>query len=115
MRIEKEAEKIIKICLDGFDTSTDATAFAATVMEKYVASINKALSDPDVVGFKSIICYRTGLQIPSWEVLTRGGDQLQDSLDALRKRALKKAFTRLEDEVLNPYRTLSFHLSNVIP
>jgi len=70
-------------------------------MEKFVASVNGALSDPDVVGFKSIICYRTGLEIKPWEALTRGGDQMQDALDALRKN--KKPFTRLEDNVLSPY------------
>jgi len=72
-------------------------------MEKFVASVNKALSDPNVVGFKSIICYRTGLDVKPWEALTRGGDQMQDALDALRKRASKKPFTRLEDDVLSPY------------
>lgn len=72
-------------------------------MEKFVAAINQALSDPDVVGFKSIICYRTGLAVASWESLVRGADQMQDALDALRKRAAKKPFTRLEDQVLSPY------------
>lgn len=103
MRIEKEVEKIIKTCLDGFGASTESTTFAATVMEKFVASINEALVHPDVVGFKSIICYRTGLDIAPWDSLTKGGDQMQDALDVLRKKAAKKPFTRLEDDVLNPY------------
>lgn len=72
-------------------------------MEKFVAAINTSLSDPDVVGFKSIICYRTGLSVTPWETLVRRGDQMQDALDALRKRAAKKPFTRLEDDILSPY------------
>ncbi|KAI0885885.1 glutamine synthetase/guanido kinase [Annulohypoxylon maeteangense] len=39
-------------------------SFMGHVLDKYTLEIQKALDDPDVVGFKSIICYRRGLDIP---------------------------------------------------
>lgn len=47
--------------LDVFLVSEDR--FFTSVLEGLTRAINDALSDPDVVGFKSIICYRTGLNI----------------------------------------------------
>ncbi|KAI9642438.1 hypothetical protein NHQ30_009243 [Ciborinia camelliae] len=55
------AAEIVNRNLDIFAVSEDR--FFSSVLEGLQKAINDALSDPDVVGFKSIICYRTGLDI----------------------------------------------------
>ncbi|KAF7853938.1 hypothetical protein EAF04_010604 [Stromatinia cepivora] len=62
VRIEKLAADVVDRNLDLFDVSEDE--FFASVLEGLLKAIKDALSDPDVVAFKSIICYRTGLDIP---------------------------------------------------
>ncbi|KAB8298778.1 hypothetical protein EYC80_000953 [Monilinia laxa] len=62
VRIETLAAEIVDRNLDMFTISEDK--FFTSVLEGLQEAINDALSDPNVVGFKSIICYRTGLDIP---------------------------------------------------
>ncbi|KAI1205155.1 glutamine synthetase/guanido kinase [Annulohypoxylon truncatum] len=54
-------------------------SFLGHVLDKYSLEIQKALEDPDVVGFKSIICYRRGLDIPPENLI-----QTEDAKRALR-------------------------------
>jgi hypothetical protein len=60
-------------------------------------AIISALKDPNVVGFKSVICYRTGLDVP----VIQDHDSLED-LDDYVANVPEKRLTRLEDERLNP-------------
>ncbi|ESZ94815.1 hypothetical protein SBOR_4775 [Sclerotinia borealis F-4128] len=61
VRIETLGAEIVDRNLDLFAISEDR--FFASVLEGLQKAINDALSDPDVVAFKSIICDRTGLEI----------------------------------------------------
>ncbi|RDL31093.1 Uncharacterized protein BP5553_09882 [Venustampulla echinocandica] len=61
VRIEKVAEEIIEHLLNKH-TVTLGVAFQI-FKNHFVNSIKEAIADPEVVGFKSVICYRTGLDI----------------------------------------------------
>jgi hypothetical protein len=60
VRIEKVAEEIIDKYLR---QSLPPNSIFSTVMREFEMAIILANSDPEVVGFKSVICYRTGLNI----------------------------------------------------
>lgn len=100
VRIEKVAETILKsnIRTRARDRSEEQDETLLRSWEhQFIHAIQGAIVDPNVVGFKSVICYRTGLAIPP-----------KSSADA---EALQTAFTRLltsgsnrlEDAVLSPH------------
>jgi hypothetical protein len=62
VRIEKVAEDIIDQALKQHSASPDD--IFSTLMHEFEKHVKEASSDPEVVGFKSVICYRTGLNIP---------------------------------------------------
>lgn len=62
VRIEKVAEEIIDRSLKQHSASPDDVF--STLVHEFEKSIKEACSDPEVMGFKSVICYRTGLNIP---------------------------------------------------
>ncbi|KAI1452584.1 glutamine synthetase/guanido kinase [Annulohypoxylon moriforme] len=65
VRIETVAANVIAHFLQLGSDIIFKDTFMDHVIDKYSLEIQKALEDPDVVGFKSIICYRRGLDIPS--------------------------------------------------
>lgn len=65
VRIETVAGRIIHKHATGFPEGGDAEALFDKVFEEFDAAIRAAVADPEVVGFKSVICYRTGLDIPA--------------------------------------------------
>ena len=64
VRIEKIAQDIIDAHLKEATVAEDAKPSFDTALGNFEAEIRKAISDPEVVAFKSVICYRTGLDIP---------------------------------------------------
>jgi len=68
------------------------------VLEKFVSEITRAILDPEVVGFKSVICYRTGLAIPQYdqELFHQGIQAMSDTKDFVNNAS------RLENNVLSP-------------
>jgi hypothetical protein len=62
VRIEKVAEEIINRCLKQHGVSSNDMFL--TVIHQFDQEIKQAILDTEVVGFKSVICYRTGLDIP---------------------------------------------------
>lgn len=102
VRIEKIAEDALLQSIKYRESVTgqseaqfDLTSF---ILEKFTSEINRAILDPEVVGFKSVICYRTGLAIPGYneEVFHQGIQAISDAKDLVRNAS------RLEDHVLNP-------------
>ena len=74
-------------------------AFAEFTVE-FKQALERASSDPSVVGFKSIACYRTGLDIiPTEEPLKQVEDSLARAIEAYQKT--KKM--RLADKKFNDY------------
>ena len=100
VRIERVLENIVADLLnnDGFDILAAATDLRI----RFQNAIQGAIKDPKVVGFKSVICYRTGLRVkPSnWDPpLLLESDVMYESL---LSEADASNF-RLEDEQLNPH------------
>lgn len=64
---------------------------------RFTIAIENALSDPEVVGFKSVICYRVGLAIPAFDA-----DARIAIYDILQSQD-KERCSRLEDDRLSPF------------
>ena len=100
VRIERVAETLINNALDQHRDSS--TIFEPIdIVADFNKTITDALHDPNVAGFKSVICYRTGLAIP------RDVDDLSTHAILVMKElavsSKKVSFARLEHETLNPF------------
>ena len=74
--------------------------FVDTFLQKFRAEIDNAIYDVAVVGFKSVICYRTGLALP----LSVDADLARQSIYAMLDDPQNKTrFLRLSDDVLSPF------------
>lgn len=62
VRIEKVAEEIINELMKNEELGPEDIFDG--IREAFEMVMRDAIEDPDVVGFKSVICYRTGLDIP---------------------------------------------------
>jgi predicted TIM-barrel fold metal-dependent hydrolase len=102
VRIETLAESLLPTqvveAVDGttVDDPIDYPGMFEAWKDAFVAAITDAIRNPDVVGFKSVICYRTGLAIPEMERRPSHLITAFKGLDFLD-------FNRLEDEILSPY------------
>lgn len=99
VRIERVAENILTDQLElyrGLVVSGHGVKIQAHFISRFTAAIEEANSDPEVAGFKSVICYRVGLKIPH----EFDGDA---RVVPLSIEDLEKLSRRLEDERLNPY------------
>ena len=96
VRVEKVAEEILAVALMDHH-SRDSAEFLATVTDSFITNIQGDIEDPEVVGFKSVICYRTGLAIPDLTDLDP-----RAAVGTLLKQS-PAGFTRLEEDSLSPY------------
>ena len=97
VRIEKVAEQIMTDQLEqcrGLIPEKRVNIHAQFV-SRFTAAIEEADSDPEVAGFKTVICYRVGLRIPAFDSDTRSVP--------LSIEDLKRLSRRFEDERLSPY------------
>ena len=97
VRIEKVAETIMTDQLEecrGLVPEKRVNIHARFV-SRFTAAIEKADCDPEVVGFKSVICYRVGLKVPAFDNDARSVPLSIEDLERLSRR--------FEDERLNPY------------
>ena len=99
VRIERVAEAIMTNAFEEFSKVAfdQRDAFVHHVVKYFTTAIQKAIADPDVAGFKSVICYRMGLAIP------KHNDDYKHVLGAIFQSKNVKRLSRLEDELLNPY------------
>ncbi|KAI9774099.1 MAG: hypothetical protein M1840_005192 [Geoglossum simile] len=91
VRIEPVAEKVLA---DWFRWSP-LGAPVQSMVDMFSKDIKAAIADPDVAGFKSVICYRTGLSIP---VTTHS-----EIADILTSEGKGDRFTRLNDKPLGSF------------
>ncbi|KAK2615713.1 hypothetical protein N8I77_002448 [Diaporthe amygdali] len=70
VRIETVAGRIIHKHAANFKEGDSSEDLFDLAIEEFDAEIKNALEDPEVVSFKSVICYRTGLDIPAVVDLT---------------------------------------------
>lgn len=101
VRIEKVAEEIINRSLmqDGVSPNDMFMDF----IRQFDKAIERAILDPEVVGFKSVICYRTGLEIQSSQP---SRDQVKPSfLKVLADHRAQGSseFKRLDGTLLNAF------------
>lgn len=99
MRIERVAENAIVDIFEstGRKPSEERINVHEQIISRFTTEIEKAISDPKVAGFKSVICYRVGLAIPAFD--NDAGHLLVRMLDGKNMNKL----SRLEDERLSPY------------
>jgi hypothetical protein len=102
VRIEKVAEEILESCLNEYrdPRARQSRSFLSAVETGFSNVMKAAIADPEVAGFKSIICYRTGLAIPNLDDLN-----FPAAFESLlqQRRVSQSKFTRLEDKTLGPY------------
>lgn len=100
VRIEKVAEEIIDKHLK---QSLPADAMLTTLISEFEEVIKEAVLDPEVVGFKSVICYRTGLNVSTGPFTAA---ELEPSfVEVLRQHNTegKTHFKRIDGLLLNSY------------
>ena len=97
VRIEKLAEKIMTNQVEQCRKLVhgERVDLHAQFISRFTAAIEEADSDPEVAGFKSVICYRTGLKIPAFDDHARAV--------ALSINDLERLSHRFEDERMSPY------------
>lgn len=99
LRIEEIAADCIEKACGQF--SHPSEAFSGSV-ENFMNAIYDALDDPEIVGFKSVICYRTGLavtQVTDLDIIMQKFQLIFDT----RKEDGAQMFERLDHEPLNDY------------
>ena len=99
VRIERVVESIMMSGYEEFSKMSfdQHSAFTHHVIRRFVTTIQQAIADPEVAGFKSVICYRTGLAVPSFNEEDRW------ALSSIFQSKDEKSLSRLEDERLNPF------------
>ena len=97
VRIERVAEKIIADQLEQYRGLAHGKVVKVQeqIISRFTAAIEEAVSDPEVAGFKSVICYRVGLKIQAFHSDAR--------VLTLSMEDLERLSHRLKDERLSPY------------
>lgn len=104
VRIESIAEQIIALVQQRYRVQTepvDLEEFAIEVVIKFSNAIAEAIDDENVVGFKSVICYRTGLAVP--DLTTDLEKRFATRLRTVIQDSAVEGFKRLEDQSLDPW------------
>ncbi|KAL1902972.1 hypothetical protein Sste5346_000884 [Sporothrix stenoceras] len=99
VRIEALAADIINRHCVAFDKAQPLDNIFDNMLEEFDTQIKQAISDPDVVGFKSVICYRTGLAVP--HVVDIAGARKSFAYILTTYSASNKRFRRLRHAGLN--------------
>ncbi|KAE9570669.1 hypothetical protein CGMCC3_g13253 [Colletotrichum fructicola] len=106
VRIEKIAADIFNEHLPVDEgtarTAEDSNAVFDKALKAFDSSILEAIADPEVVGFKSVICYRTGLAIPR-KPDAAFARKAFEGIYATHTKGTDNAFTRVNHPGLNEY------------
>lgn len=102
VRIENIAEAILVRCVEDKDkrgkSDGDLISMAQSIKSQFDSEIAQAINDPEVVGFKSVICYRTGLAIKPYRF-----QDFQVGIETLFRRFNPlQSVRRLQDDLLSP-------------
>lgn len=100
IRIEYEATLIIRRVLGSSGTLNDSWA---DVVSQFDGVIKRCLEDDEVVGFKSVICYRTGLDIGARAKSEENAFHAWSELFEVSKAEHNFLFDRLSQRGLNEY------------
>lgn len=103
LRIENVAENILSRCfqnhVNSLGSKAEISALVARVEDQFITSIEQSTLDPEVAGFKSVICYRTGLAIVDISSL----DFCAALECILQGPTPMECFNRLQHTCLSPY------------
>ncbi|MCJ1384976.1 hypothetical protein MMC17_008094 [Xylographa soralifera] len=109
VRIEKVAEEIIGSTATAFLRENGrspelirGTELRLRVIKQFCTAVRHAVLDPEVVGFKSVICYRTGLAIGGREIY-RDVNHLNSAWAAVLQQCTHQGYPRLDDPILTPF------------
>ena len=98
VRIETLAEKVIgELCVS---SENQGDIIFKTFFTSFSREIEKCIKDPEVVGFKSIICYRGGLDIPLEEDREAVANELEHIVSNQRH---DREFKRLDSLAINHF------------
>lgn len=101
LRVEAAAESIIAQLMSS--ERIQGETVWNRFRQRFLEELDRAMDDPAVVGFKSVICYRTGLDVdphlPDEEALTASLHRVLDS-------GTRKSGYRIEDKPLNDWLVL---------
>ena len=99
VRIERVAEGIIDKQLNLYrkGESCSLEESQLRIIDGFISAIEEAIASPNVAGFKSVICYRTGLNIPAFE------EAHAKKLKLVLEDRKTATFPRLEDVHLGPF------------
>lgn len=102
VRIERVAEDLINRAIAKCRKHPPEArgSYAQWVVENFEAIISDTLDDPEVAGFKSVICYRTGLDI---QHLSENAVDALGAISSILNDEKLTTFNRLEDSILSPY------------
>ncbi|KAJ4348190.1 uncharacterized protein N0V89_009562 [Didymosphaeria variabile] len=109
VRIETVAERLMESILHGvtdddLDIATFFTDTWVALTEEFEREIQEAIQDPEVAGFKTVICYRTGLDIePDYE---RAARDVGLPFERYVERCVRRKKYRIERKALNDYLVL---------
>ena len=109
VRIETVAERLMESILRettqaDLDEASYWTDTWISFTEDFEREIQDAIDDPDVAGFKSVICYRSGLDIePNYE---RAAREVAHSFERYVDRSVSTRKYRIEKKKLNDYLVL---------
>ena len=95
VRIERVVEDIVLTMRSS--KNFEVSEAVENLKNTFDKAIVDAVNDPRVAGFKSVICYRTGLDVQSYPQ-----EAVRDVLTSLLENARDSKF-RLQHEVANPY------------
>lgn len=98
VRIEAVAAQIIDRVLA---QAHSFNAFVDNVFDQFTTSVRRDMRDPEVVAFKSVICYRTGLAIPENPDMAAARKALRPVFDKKQQDKEHLTFDRLEHPGLN--------------
>jgi hypothetical protein len=98
VRIETVATGIINGHGQSVDESANEKDVILGMLAEFDKQINEAIEDPEVVGFKSVICYRTGLDIAAAVDFDAAHESMSSILAEIRSEGSLK---RLQHDGLN--------------
>ena len=99
LRVEKVAEYLINQAISDYRKSASDVRkrFPERIAERFNAVISDALASDEIAGFKSVICYRTGLNIPTCV------HNFEEAMTSILSDDKIKSYTRLQNSILNPF------------
>jgi predicted TIM-barrel fold metal-dependent hydrolase len=109
VRIETVAERLMESILqEASESSLGKTTFYTdtwvTFSDEFEREIQEAIQDHEVAGFKTVVCYRTGLDIePEYE---RAAREVGHPFERYVKACVRKRDFRIERKALNDYLVL---------